>query len=166
MSFYFLRFLQLACFMGSCLALWRFDLTVETFVIEFVLAPVFPAVPTLDFDNAYLASASFRWLLLVLSGGSDRFTLVCAIFATITSLCGSLRGPCHLFDKFLIFSNYFYTTLVYFESVVGEPALFSFLRSLGTHSFFLSYEKWERSPLQPFPYSIKKKKLGMFVNVF
>jgi hypothetical protein len=66
--------LLLVCFVGcSHPTLRRFDLIVETFVTEFVLVPFFPAVPTSDYDNAYSTSASFQWLLLIPSGGSDRF---------------------------------------------------------------------------------------------
>jgi hypothetical protein len=50
--------LLLFCFVGCCLIVFScFDLAMETFVTEIVLVPLFHAVPTLDYDSAYLASA-------------------------------------------------------------------------------------------------------------
>jgi hypothetical protein len=53
--------LLLVCFVGCYLPAFRcFDLIVEIFVTEFVLVPLFYAVPSLDYDNAFLVSVSFR----------------------------------------------------------------------------------------------------------
>lgn len=41
------------------LTFWRFNLTAETFVAEIVLVPLFIAVPTSDYYNAFLNSVSF-----------------------------------------------------------------------------------------------------------
>jgi hypothetical protein len=70
--------------------MWYEQLT-ETFVTEFRLVPLFYAVSDVDYDSAFSASASFRWLLLVSSGGLDRFVLIDSPFASITALCGPLR---------------------------------------------------------------------------
>jgi hypothetical protein len=37
-------------------------------------------------------------LLLVSSGGLDKFALICAHFASVIALCDPFRGLCHLFD--------------------------------------------------------------------
>jgi hypothetical protein len=37
-----------------------------------------------------------------------------------TFLCGPFRGPCHLFDQFLIFCNYLCTVVVCVGSVVAK----------------------------------------------
>jgi hypothetical protein len=128
--------LLLVWFVGCCLsALRRFDLIVETFVTKFELVLLFHAVLTSDYDSAYSASASFRWLLLVPSGGSNMFVLICALFTSVTVLCGPLRKPCHLFNQFPICFNYFRTILVYTVSIVWKFTPFSFL-GLPTHSSF------------------------------
>jgi hypothetical protein len=66
--------LLLVCLMGCCLfALWRFDLTVKTFVTEFVLVLLFPVVLTSDFDSMYSASAffgSYCWFQVRIQIGS------------------------------------------------------------------------------------------------
>jgi len=95
-----------------------------TFVSRFVLVPLYFLVPVLDYDNASSTSTSFLLLLLFLSGDSDRFTLICTIFASIIALCGSLRGPNHLFDSFP--NLYLYFSLLYFFMglLLGSPPLF------------------------------------------
>jgi hypothetical protein len=98
---------------------------------------------------------------MVLSGGSNRFALIYAPFAT--TLCGPLRGPGHLFDLFFTLCNYFSTILVCFGSVVGEPTLFLFLGSPILSSFWIKNGK--DPPYNPFPYSIRKKK-SFFVFFF
>jgi len=45
------------------IALWCFDLTRETFVIEFVLIYLYPSILTSDYNSAYSALLSFLWLL-------------------------------------------------------------------------------------------------------
>ena len=101
--------------MGCCLlGPWCFDHFVETFIIRFVVVPFFSAVPLSDYDNAFSASTSLRWLSLVLYGGSDRLAFICSPFASVTALCGPLRGPCHLFVLFPTYCNYFYAVLVCF----------------------------------------------------
>ena len=46
------------------------DFSAKTFVTEFVsLVLLYSLVPTLDYDNASLALASFRWFLLFPSEG-------------------------------------------------------------------------------------------------
>jgi hypothetical protein len=102
---------------------------VETFVTEFVLVPLFTAVLVTDFSSVFIASASFRWLLLVTSRGSNRFALVCAPSASEIVLHGPLKEPGHLFVPFLTFCNYFRTALICFGSIVVESTSFSFLGS-------------------------------------
>jgi hypothetical protein len=106
------------------LGIRRFGLTVETFATKFMLVHLLPAVPTLDFESAYSASASFQWLLLIPSESSYRFTLICVHFASVTA---SLRGLGHLFDQFFTFCNYFRTIFICFGSVVRLTTPFSFL---------------------------------------
>jgi hypothetical protein len=110
---------------------------VETFVIGSVIVPLFTVVPSSDYDSAFSASASFRELLLVPSGGLDRFAIFCAPFASITALYGSLIGLSHLFDPFPSFCNYFCTIVVCVGSVVGEPTPFSFLGSFTLSSIWI-----------------------------
>jgi hypothetical protein len=74
-----------------------------------------------DYDNAFSTSASFRWLLLVPSGGSDMFALICAHFASVTFLCCPLRGSDYLFDQFFTICNYFCIVLIYIVSIVSSP---------------------------------------------
>jgi hypothetical protein len=115
---------------GCCLPVFNcFVLIMETFVTVFGLVSLFSVVHDVDYNNAFLNSASFRWLLLVPCGGSDRFTFICAHFAFVTALCSHLRGLSHLFDQFLTICSYFCTVLVYCGSVVEEPTPFSFLGS-------------------------------------
>jgi hypothetical protein len=123
-------FVLLLCFVGYCfLAFYWFVSLVKAFVTELVLVLLFTTVMFMDFCSAFITSVSFWWLLLVTSGGSDRFALICAPFASETALCGPLRGPCHLFVSFPMFYNYFCTALVCFGSIVGESTPFSFLGS-------------------------------------
>jgi len=88
-----------------------------------VLVHLFSSVPDLDFNNAFTASASFRWLLFP-SEGTDRLVLIRTSLPFVTALCGPLRGPGHLFDIFLAICIYFSTVLVCFWSIVREPTLF------------------------------------------
>jgi hypothetical protein len=123
-------FVLLLCFVGYCLlAFYWFVSLVQTFITELVLVPLFTTVLFTDFSSAFIASASFRWLLLVTSGGSNRFALICAPFASETTLRDPLRGRGHLFVPFPTFCNYFRTALVCFGSIIGEPTPFSFLGS-------------------------------------
>ena len=93
--------------MGCCLlGLWCFDHFVETFVTRFVVVPLFPAVSTSNYDSAFLASTSLRWLLLVPYGSSYRLALIYSPFTFITALCSSLRGPGYLFVQFSNYCNY------------------------------------------------------------
>lgn len=120
--------------MGCCLPTLRhFDLIVEIFVAEFVLVPLFPTVPTSDYDSVCSASASFWWLLSVLRG-LDRFAIICALIAYVTALCSPLKGPSNLFYPFSTFCIYFHTVLVC-VGFVGSPPNFSFLRSSTPSSF-------------------------------
>ena len=67
-------FVLLLYFVGYyLLTFYWFVSLVETFVTELVLVPLFTTVLFTDFSSAFIASASFRWLLLVTSGGSNRF---------------------------------------------------------------------------------------------
>ena len=117
----------LLCFMGYCLLVFYWFVSlVETFVTELVLVPLFTTVLFTDFSNAFIALASFWWLILVTSGGLDRFALICAPFASETALRGPLRGSGHLFVPFPTFCNYFRIVLICFGSIVGEPTPFSF----------------------------------------
>ena len=97
----------------------------------------------LDFDNASFASFSFWLMLLVPSGGSHKFSLICAIFTSTIALCSPLRGPSHSFDPFSTLYNYFYTVLVCFWSIIGEPTPFFIFRI--THYIFLLDQEWELS---------------------
>jgi hypothetical protein len=117
------------------------DPDVEAFVTDFVLVPFSFLVIASDFDSACSAPTSFQWLILFLSGSSDRFALICAYFASITALCSLLRGPSHLFDPFPMLCNYFCTVLVYFGFVVGEPTRLLILGLLILFSFWIRNEK-------------------------
>ncbi|XP_059457838.1 uncharacterized protein LOC132187516 [Corylus avellana] len=108
------------CFPATAAA-FRLDLDVEAFVTSLVLVPLSSSIPATDFDSAYSTLASFRWLMLFPSGGSNRFDLIWAPFASVTASCGSLRGPGHLFVPFLMLCNYFCTVIVCFRFVVGKP---------------------------------------------
>jgi hypothetical protein len=77
-----------------------------------------------NFDSAYFASSSFCLMLLVPSGGSCRFSLICTIFAFTTALCGPLRGLGYSVDPFPTLYNYLYIVLVCFWSIVREPTPF------------------------------------------
>jgi hypothetical protein len=114
---------------------------VKTFVTEFVLVSLFSTIPDLDFDIASSASSSFRLMLLILSEGSNRFSLMCAHFAFITALYGHLKEPSHSFDPFPILCNYLCIILVCFGSIVGKPILFLFLRSPIISSFWIKNVK-------------------------
>jgi ribose/xylose/arabinose/galactoside ABC-type transport system permease subunit len=106
-------FSLLVCCVSYCLlVLWRFDLSIETFVT------------VIDYVNAYSVSASFWKLLLVPSGYSNMFVLICVSFASVTTLCGSLRGPCLFWTHFLHFVYIF--TLSYFVLglLFGSPPIF------------------------------------------
>jgi hypothetical protein len=129
-------FVLLLCFVGYCLlAFYWFVYLVETFVTELVLVLLFTTVLFTDFSSAFIALVSFWWLLLVISGGSDRFALICAPFAFETAFCSPLRGSGHLFVSFPTFCNYLCTALVCFRSIVRETTPFSFLRSFPPSSF-------------------------------
>ena len=131
----------LLCFVGYCLLVFYWFVSlVETFVTELVLIPLFITVLFTDFSSVFIALASFRWLLLVISGGLDRFALICAPFASETALCGPLRGSGHLFVLFPTFCNYFCTALVYFGSIVRELTSFSFLGLSPPFSFRIKSE--------------------------
>jgi hypothetical protein len=120
-------FVLLLCFVGYCLlTFYWFVSLVETFVTELVLVPLFTTVLFTNFSIAFIALTSFRWLLLVTSGGSNMFALICAPFASETALRGPLRGLGHLFAPFPTFCNYFRIALACFGSIVGEPTPFSF----------------------------------------
>jgi hypothetical protein len=45
-----------------------------------VLVPLFTTVLVMDFNSAFMASTSFRRLLLVTSEDTDRFTIICVFF--------------------------------------------------------------------------------------
>jgi hypothetical protein len=103
-----------------------------------VLVPLFSAVPDSNFNNAFITLASFGWLLLFPSESTYRLVLICTSLASVTALCGPLRGPSHLFDSFSTLCNYFSTVLVCFESIVGKATFlffFLFIES-STSSFF------------------------------
>jgi hypothetical protein len=104
------------------LVLWRFDLSVETFVTVLVLVPLFSLVSTLDYVSAYSVSASLWRLLLVPSGCSNMFVLICVSFASVTTLCGSLRGPCLFLDPFPTLCLYFPTFVL--GLLFGSPPIF------------------------------------------
>jgi hypothetical protein len=129
-------FVLILCFVGYCLlAFYWFVSLVKTFVTDLVLVPLFTTVLFTDFNSTFIASVSLWWLLLVTSGGLDRFALICAPFASKTVLCGPLREPGYLFVPFPTFCNYFCTVLVCFGSIVGEPIPFLFLGSFSPSSF-------------------------------
>jgi hypothetical protein len=89
------------CCMGYCLSvLMWFYLFVKTFITEFVLVPLFSVATDADSNSASTASTSFQWLSLFPSVGLDMFALIYAFLASVTTLCGLLRGPDHLFDLF------------------------------------------------------------------
>jgi len=135
---------------------------VETFVTGFVMIPLFTVVPSSDYDNAFSASASFWSLLLIPSGGLDRFSLLYAHFASITTLCNSLRGLSYLFDHFLTFCSYFRTVVICFAFVVGKSTTFSFLRLSTLSSIRIRSEKY--LPMYPFSYLIKKNKYLLSIS--
>jgi hypothetical protein len=124
---------------------------------------LFLADPTSDYDNAYSASASFGWLLLIPSWGLDRIVLICAHFAFVIALCGPLKWSSHLFDLFLMCCNHLYIILVYVGSIVEKPILFFVLRII--HFFFLSNKENEWSFSVLFSYSIIKKKKTKKIEV-
>jgi hypothetical protein len=135
--------LLLACFVDCCLPTFRcFDLIVETFVSKFVLVSLFSVVPSLDYNNAFLASTFFWWLLLAPIGGSNMFVLINASFASIITLCDPLKGSSHLFDPFPTTCIYFYNILIYVGSIVEKFTSFSFLRSSTTSSFWINSENY------------------------
>jgi hypothetical protein len=112
-----------------------------TFIAVLVVDP-FPFIVLIsDYDSAFLTLASFTWLLFVLSGSSDRFTLICVTFAYEIAFYGSLRGPGHSFNPFSTIYNYFYTVLVCFESIVDEPTTFLVLGSPLSLPFILDKER-------------------------
>jgi hypothetical protein len=96
------------------LGLWCFDDFVEIFVTGSVVIPLFSIVPLLDYDSAFLVSTSLGWLSLFIYGGSDRLALIYSHFASITALCGPLRGLGHLFVIFPTYYNYLCAILVCF----------------------------------------------------
>jgi hypothetical protein len=113
---------------GYCLlAFYWFVSLLETFVTEIVVVPLVTIVLVSDFRSAFMASAFFWQLFLITSGGTNRFALIYASFASKIALCGPLIGPGHLLVLFSTFCNYFHIVLVCFGSIVGEPTLFSFL---------------------------------------
>lgn len=77
--------------MGYCLSdLYYFDFMGETFVVGFVMAPLYPSILISDDDSTYSTSASFQ-RLLVFSKGSERLALICTSFASETALHKPLR---------------------------------------------------------------------------
>jgi hypothetical protein len=52
---------------------------------------LFFVVSGLDFNSVFSTSASFRWLLLIPSGGIYKLVLICTSLAYETTLCGSLE---------------------------------------------------------------------------
>lgn len=113
MYFYFLLQLCLlfaACLFGRFLSPSPSSLVFRSYRGDFCnqncVGSSFSLVPTLDYDNAFSASVSFWWLLLVPNDGSYRFALIYASFASVTALYGPLRGPDHLFDFLIIFALY------------------------------------------------------------
>jgi hypothetical protein len=74
--------------LGYCLpVISRLDLDVEAFVTGLVLVPLSSSILATDFDSACSTSTSFRWLMLFSSGGLDRFALIGAHVASVTTLC-------------------------------------------------------------------------------
>jgi hypothetical protein len=96
--------------------LYYFDFMVETFVIEFVMIPLYPSVLIPDDDSTYSASTSFWRLLLVFSEGSNRLALIYTHFASETALHSPLRGPSHLFDPFPTLCLCFHTIVFHLGS--------------------------------------------------
>jgi hypothetical protein len=116
----------------------------ETFVAEIVVVPLFTTILVSDFSSAFMASAFFRRLFLITSGGTNRFALIYASFASETALCGPLIGPGHLFVLFPTFYNYFRIVLVCFGSIVGEhPPPPPFIIFMIVLSFFLLDQEWK-----------------------
>ena len=111
------------CFMSFCYLVWFFCF------IVLMLVPLFASLPSTDYYSAFLASITFRWLLLVPSGGLD---LVWTLFAFVTALSGPLRGPGHLYDQFSTLCIYCCAVLVCFGFVVGEPTPLSFFSFFGS----------------------------------
>jgi hypothetical protein len=77
----------LLCCMGC-------SLKVETIVTNLVLVPLFSTeyaiIPYLDSNNAFITSTSFKQLLF-LSGGSNRFALICSHFTFVTAIYNSIE---------------------------------------------------------------------------
>jgi len=86
--------------------------------------------------------------LLFLSGGENRFVLICSPLAFQTALRSPLIGPDNLFDLFSKHCNYFSTVLVWFGFTVGEPTPFFLIKI--DHFFFLLYQNWELSSFVTF----------------
>lgn len=82
---FFCCFYIILSYLGYCLFLG------ETFVSEFVLVPFFSVVPDSDFNSVFITSASFGWLLLIPSRGTDKLALICTSLAYEIALCGSLE---------------------------------------------------------------------------
>jgi hypothetical protein len=55
---------------------------------------------------------SYSCTLPVSIEDSDRFALIRAHFASLTTSCGLLKESNHLFDQFFTFCNYFYIVIV------------------------------------------------------
>jgi hypothetical protein len=91
-----------------------------------VVDPLSSTVLVSNYDSAFSALTSFRWLFLVSSGGSNMFALISPSFTSVTTINNHLKGLGHLFDQFLTVYNYFCTVLVCFGFVVGESILFWF----------------------------------------
>lgn len=139
---FFLLFLYFFVFVLSfylLVFLWL-NPVVETFDSISVLVPLF-LVPDSDFDSAFTASASFRWLLQFLYRGSDGFALICASFAFITVLCCPLRGMSHMFDVFSTIYLYFCIFFLSFWDCCWEATPFSVLGSLARSSFHIKSGK-------------------------
>lgn len=117
--FYCLFISVLVCCLGFSLPLRK------TLVFGFVFVPLFSTVLDLDYYNSSTTSATFTWLLLFPSGGTNGPVLLFVPLAFLTALCGTLRGSDNLFNPFSTFCNYFNVVLVWFESNVGEPTHFS-----------------------------------------
>lgn len=122
--------------LGLCLLVFYcLDLEAEAFVLILGLVPLYISVLISDFDSAFPAPTSVRWLLLVFRGGSDRLALFCNLLAFETASCGPLRGPGHLFVPFPTVCIYCCTVTFRFGTVVGEPTPISILGSSTLSSF-------------------------------
>jgi hypothetical protein len=128
-TFWLFIYFFLLCCLGFNLLLGK------TLVSEFILAPLFSAVPYLDYYSASTALVVFKWLLFS-SEDINEFALLCVLLTFLTPSYSPLRGPGHLFDTFFTFCNYFSIVLVWFGfNIVGKPTIFSFIRSFTSSRF-------------------------------